>query len=159
MDKIDNVESRIADIFGGKRRASKKVSKRRGGATGLTGGATGGRRRRASKKVSKRRGGATGLTGGRRRASKKGSKRRGGATGGKKRGSKKMKRELNPKLAKYQELSKLVREHSTDKSISPVAKAAKKAFEEAKSKFPSKEMMDQVDEAKKLFKENPKKYL
>jgi hypothetical protein len=138
MDKIDNVESRIADIFGGKRRASKKGSKRRGGATGLTGGATGGRRRRASKK---------------------GSKRRGGATGGKKRGSKKMKRELNPKLAKYQELSKLVREHSTDKSISPVAKAAKKAFEEAKSKFPSKEMMDQVDEAKKLFKENPKKYL
>jgi hypothetical protein len=70
-----------------------------------------------------------------------------------------MSRSLNPKLAKYQELSKLVRENSTDKGIGPVAKAAKRAFEDAKKEHPNKEMMDQVDEAKKLFKANPSKYL
>jgi hypothetical protein len=70
-----------------------------------------------------------------------------------------MGRELNPKLAKYQELTKIVREASTEKGISPVAKATKKVFEAAKSAHPNKEMMDQVDEAKKMFKADPKKYL
>lgn len=69
-----------------------------------------------------------------------------------------MSRSLNPKLAKYQELSKLVREHSTDKKIGPVAKAGKKAFEEAKKSHPD-DFMAQVDEAKRLFKANPSKYL
>ena len=69
------------------------------------------------------------------------------------------KRALNPKLAKYQELSKLVRDNSTEKGIGPVSKAGKKAFEDAKKEYPNKEWMDQVDEAKKLFKANTNKYI
>ena len=65
---------------------------------------------------------------------------------------------LNHQLAKYQELSKLVREHSTDKKIGPVSKAGKKAFEEAKKSYPA-DFMAQVDEAKRLFKANPNKYI
>jgi predicted nuclease with TOPRIM domain len=68
------------------------------------------------------------------------------------------KRKLNPQLAKYQELSKLVREYSTDKHIGPVSKAGKKAFEEAKKSYPA-DFMAQVDEAKRLFKANPNKYI
>jgi ubiquitin len=68
-------------------------------------------------------------------------------------------RELNPKLAKYQELTKLVREHSTDKGISPVARATKNIFDIARLAFPNLDMMTQVDEAKKLFKADPTKYL
>jgi len=176
MDKSDLVESRIAEIFGGRRRrsskkASKKASRRggqpggltggrrrrrhtsmKGGQPGLTGGQPGGRRRRVSKKAS-RRGGQPGLTGGqpggRRRASKKVSKK----------GSKKMKRGLNPKMAKYQELTKLVREHSTDKGVVAVSKVTKKVRDEAIKAHPNKDFMEQIDAAKALFKANPKKYL
>jgi phage terminase small subunit len=70
-----------------------------------------------------------------------------------------MGRELNPKLAKYQELTKIVREASSEKGIGPVSKATKKVFEEAKKEHPNKDFMAQVDAAKALFKANSKKYL
>jgi hypothetical protein len=70
-----------------------------------------------------------------------------------------MGRELNPKLKKYQELAKVVREASTEKGVGPVGKAAKKALEEAKKEHPNKDFDAQVDAAKALFKANPKKYL
>ena len=70
-----------------------------------------------------------------------------------------MGRELNPKLAKYQELQKLVREHSTDKGVKAVSAAGKKVADEAKAAHPNKDFMAQIDAAKELFKANPKKYL
>ena len=115
----------------------------------MAGGVSGGRRRR-SKKSSMAGGVSGGSSGGRRRkASKKGSKK----------GSKKMKRGLNPKMAKYQELTKLVREHSTDKGVVAVSKVTKKVRDEAIAAHPNKDFMDQIDAAKALFKANPKKYL
>jgi hypothetical protein len=70
-----------------------------------------------------------------------------------------MKRGLNPKMAKYQELTKLVREHSTDKGVVTVSKVTKKVRDEAIAAHPNKDFMDQIDAAKALFKANPKKYL
>ena len=68
------------------------------------------------------------------------------------------KRTLNPKLVKWQELFKLVRDNSTEKRIGSVCKAAKKAFDEAKKSYPD-DFIAQVDEAKRLFKANPNKYI
>ena len=60
-------------------------------------------------------------------------------------------RPLNPKLAKYQELCKLVRETSSHKSVIVVAKICAKVFNEAKEKFQGMDYMDQIEEAKKLY--------
>jgi hypothetical protein len=208
MNNSELVESRIAEIFGGRRRKASKKAYKRGGASGgskgLSGGRrrrskkmskrggasggsrgsrglSGGRRRRASKKMSKRggaSGGSRGLSGGRRRRASKKASKRGGASGGSpcgpkglsggrrraskkasKKGSKKMRRGLNPKMAKYQELTKLVREHSTDKGVVAVSKVTKKVRDEAIKAHPNKDFMEQIDAAKALFKANPKKYL
>jgi len=68
-------------------------------------------------------------------------------------------RQLNPKLVKYQQLTKIVREASVDKGIRSVDKITKKVLEEAKKLYPTKDFIDQVDEAKILFNSNSKRYL
>ena len=68
-------------------------------------------------------------------------------------------RQLNPKLLKYQQLTKLVREASVDKAVISVSKTTKKILEEAKKLYPAIDFIDQVDQAKILFNSNSKRYL
>ena len=68
-------------------------------------------------------------------------------------------RQLKPELAKYQEITKIVREASIKKDVSSVSKATKKVLEEAKKLYPTKDFIDQVNEAKKLFISDSKRYL
>ena len=63
-------------------------------------------------------------------------------------------RPLNPKAVKYQELSKLVRETSIDKSLLYVATICQKVFNEAKEKYQGMDCMDLLEEAKKLYLKN-----
>lgn len=62
-------------------------------------------------------------------------------------------------MATYQELCKLIREHSIDKGIITVSKTCKKVLDEARTANPNKDKIEQINIAKELFKTNSKKYI
>ena len=65
---------------------------------------------------------------------------------------------MSPKLVKWMELTKLVREYSPNKTLNFISKLAIKIFEEVKNKHTNLDFMKQVDIAKDLFVQNPEKY-
>ena len=66
---------------------------------------------------------------------------------------------LTPSLLKFYELKDLIRENSIDKKKFAVDISTTLVLMEAKQKYQNKCIIDQVDEAKKLFLTNPNKYL
>ena len=65
---------------------------------------------------------------------------------------------MSQKLVKWMEFTKLIREHSTIKTLIFISKLAIKIFEEVKNKHTNVDFVKQVDIAKELFIENPEKY-
>jgi hypothetical protein len=66
---------------------------------------------------------------------------------------------LTPSLLKFQELKELIRENSINKKKFAVEFSTTLVLMEAKQKYQNKCIIDQVEEAKKLFLTNPNKYL
>ena len=66
---------------------------------------------------------------------------------------------LTPSLLKFHELKDLIRENSIDKKKFAVDISTTLVLMEAKQKYQNKCIIDQVEEAKKLFLTNPNKYL
>lgn len=66
---------------------------------------------------------------------------------------------LTPSLLKFYELKDLIRENSIDKKKFAVDISTTLVLMEAKQKYQNKSIIDQVEEAKKLFLTNPNKYL
>ena len=65
---------------------------------------------------------------------------------------------MSPKLIKYMELTKLVREYSSNKTLIFVSKVAISVMNEVKKAYPNVDFMNQVDIAKELFMRTSKKY-
>jgi len=65
---------------------------------------------------------------------------------------------MNPKLIKWQEFIKIVREHSDNKTLNFISKVAILVLEDVKYKHTDLDFMKQVDIAKELFLQNPEKY-
>ena len=65
---------------------------------------------------------------------------------------------MSPKLIKWQEFIKIVREHSINKTINFISKVAIMVLDEVKNKQTDLDFMNQVDIAKELFIQNPEKY-
>jgi hypothetical protein len=65
---------------------------------------------------------------------------------------------METKLIKYMELTKLVREYSSDKTLLHVSKIAKAIMNEVMCLHSYTDFMNQVDIAKGLFIQNPEKY-
>jgi len=66
---------------------------------------------------------------------------------------------LTPSLLKFQELKELIRENSINKKKFAVEFSTTLVLMEAKQKYQNKCIIDQVEEAKKLFIINPNRYL
>lgn len=66
---------------------------------------------------------------------------------------------LNDRVVKYQQLTKIIRSASTEKTIELVSKTTKKVIEEARRLYPTKDFIYQINEANNLFRSDPKKYL
>jgi hypothetical protein len=66
---------------------------------------------------------------------------------------------LTKSLQKFEELKDLIRENSIDKKKFAVEFSTTLVLMEAKQKHQNKCIIDQVEEAKKLFLTNPNKYL
>jgi len=66
---------------------------------------------------------------------------------------------LTPSLLKFKELKDLIRKNSIDKKKFAVDISTTLVLMEAKQKYQNKCIIDQVEEAKKLFLTNPNKYL
>jgi hypothetical protein len=60
----------------------------------------------------------------------------------------------NKKILKYQELLSLIRENSKNQDIDYIANKAREIVQIIREKYRTKEFNDQIDEAKKLFKES-----
>ena len=60
----------------------------------------------------------------------------------------------NQKILKYQELLSLIRENSKNQDIDYIANKAREIVQIIREKYRTKEFNDQIDEAKKLFKES-----
>ena len=65
---------------------------------------------------------------------------------------------MSPKLIKWQEFIKIVREHSINKTINFVSKVAISVLGDVKDKYIDLDFMNQVDIAKELFLQTPQKY-
>jgi len=65
---------------------------------------------------------------------------------------------MSPKLIKWQEFTKIVREHSANKTLIFISKVAIIVLDEVKDKHTDLDFMKQVDIAKDLFLQNPEKY-
>ena len=70
-----------------------------------------------------------------------------------------MPRILTKSLQKFQELKDLIRKNSIDKKKFAVNITTTLVLMESKQKYQNKSIIDQVEEAKKLFIINPNKYL
>ena len=62
-------------------------------------------------------------------------------------------------ITTFEELKDLIRYHSIDKKKFAVSISTTLVLMEAKQKYQNKCIIDQVEEAKKLFLTNPNKYL
>jgi len=60
---------------------------------------------------------------------------------------------------KYIELTRLIRDKVNNKNTLEIYYISKKIYNDIKYKYPSLRMSDKIEEAKKLFNENPYKYL
>jgi hypothetical protein len=66
---------------------------------------------------------------------------------------------LKEVINKYMELTSLIREKTSTKTNIEVYEISQKIYQEIKSIYPAFRIVDKIDEAKKIFNENPYKYL
>jgi hypothetical protein len=66
---------------------------------------------------------------------------------------------LKEVINKYMELTSLIKEKTPTKTTIEVFDISQKIYKEIKSYYPSFKIIDKIDEAKKIFNENPYKYI
>jgi len=66
---------------------------------------------------------------------------------------------LKQVINKYMELTSLIREKTPMKTTIEVYEISQKIYQEIKSIYPAFRIVDKIDEAKKIFNENPYKYI
>lgn len=70
-----------------------------------------------------------------------------------------MEKKIEEIVVKYIELTRLIKEKTTNKTTMEIYEISKKIYNEIKSKYPSIKVIDKIEEAKQSFIENPYKYL
>ena len=60
---------------------------------------------------------------------------------------------------KYIELTRLIRDKVNNKNTLEIYYISKKIYDDIKYRYPALKISDKIDEAKKLFNENPYKYI
>jgi hypothetical protein len=66
---------------------------------------------------------------------------------------------LKQVISKYMELTYLIREKTPNKTTIEIYEISQKIYQEIKSNYPAFKIVDKIDEAKKIFNENPYKYI
>jgi len=66
---------------------------------------------------------------------------------------------LKQVINKYMELTWLIREKTPTKTTIEIYEISQKIYQEIKSIYPAFKIVDKIDEAKKIFNENPYKYI
>jgi hypothetical protein len=66
---------------------------------------------------------------------------------------------LKQVINKYMELTWLIREKTPTKTTIEIYEISQKIYHEIKSIYPAFKIVDKIDEAKKIFNENPYKYI
>jgi hypothetical protein len=70
-----------------------------------------------------------------------------------------MEQKVKEIVVKYIELTRLIREKTTNKTTIEIYEISAKIYNDIKLKYPSIKIIDKIEEAKLSFIENPYKYL
>ena len=70
-----------------------------------------------------------------------------------------MEQKVQAIVVKYIELTRLIREKTTNKTTIEIYEISKKIYTEIKLRYPSIKVIDKIEEAKQSFIKNPYKYL